>query len=645
MKNVLLLIWIIGLPLTNLAQHAAPPQPPGSAFYSAQHPEHPPFPVNRFPELPLYEVEPKVYVVDDRSVDYSPDMMMMTSSEGPPVPGGGGVGQQQSPPILSPHSSTLGLTSLWINISPNPPTNFFLDVFNTTLGVRYGIGAKNSIDSDPFNTLSLVNVFEATASTQRLAGAASSPMRFYRAVNLDQYSGARVQIVSPAPGSTVSGDVPLEVAVTDILPLFTVEVFVGEILAGSIQPGQGGRITIPSYWFANGPQEIGVSVVNEGTLVDTDGDGVADSPSTIQSWASVSVTFSNEVYMTSFSHLYSAAGSIILDYVTIAPRTYAFEVFTLNGELLYTLSGASSDGNINPQWNFTNLSGQPVNDSAYVFSLTTDPQGGGGLAAAAGRRAIRSTNFFDRGVTVGKYVISYGEWPRQDLNNSMSAMNHAVSTRANIAALNDDDIIGPNREAHGTIRLDRSSDPYRIRKATQTNDLATLKNALADPQTGSWLWEGHAGAHGMIRGGDPIYLEVYLTPGEVAGLLGNSFNWPYSATNFVYNRRLHVTVNTGCTTLNGLFPAAVGTPRGVKQEGNPWIKKSAFVGFATTSQAGQTKTEWTVFMHDYWIDGGDYDSLLKTGVDLANLEYPEVVEWQPGVIGYRFLPYNGAGSR
>lgn len=642
MSNLLLsLILVLALPETNFAQTAPSPMPPGSAFYSYQHPDYPPFPVNLFPDLPVYQVDPKVYVIDDRSVDYGPSMMITTSSGGPPVPGPGG-GQPQPPPILSPHSSTLGLTNLWVNISLSPPTNFFLDVFNTTPGVQYGIGAKSSIDPDPFNTWSLVSLFEATARTQRLAGAASSPMRFYRAVNLDQYSGPRVQIVSPASSSTVSGDVPLEVAVNDILPLFTVEVFVGEILVGSLQPGQGSRMSVPSYWFPNGAQEIWVRVVNEGVPVDTDGDGLADSPSAIASWTSVPVTFSNEVYMTSFSPLYSALGSITLDYVATTPHSYTFEVFKLTGELLHTQSGASSAGNINPQRDFTNLSGQPVNDSGYVFSLTATSQGGA-VAAAAGSKTIRTTNSIDKGVTVAKYVVSYGEWIRQDITDWMDVMNDAVSARANQAALLDEDIIGPSREAHGTIRADFSSVPYAIRKATQTNDLAALTNALADPSTGAWLWEGHAGTHFIVPGGDG-HLKVALHHHQIAGLLGNTISMPLS-TNLVYNRRLHVTINTGCSTVHGNLPAASGTPQGVKQEGNPWIKKSAFVGFGKESYPGEAKSRWTINIHNYWIDGGDYDTLLNTAVEWANLDYPDVLPWQPTVIGYRFLRYDGQGSR
>jgi hypothetical protein len=54
---------------------------------------------------------------------------------------------------------------------------------------------------------------------------------------------------------------------------------------------------------------------------------------------------------------------------------------------------------------------------------------------------------------------------------------------------------------------------------------------------------------------------------------------------------------------------------------------------------------WLIRIHDYWIDGSDYDTLFKTAVDWSNLDFPDVVEWTPQVVGFRFIRYNGAGSR
>ena len=531
---------------------------------------------------------------------------------------------------------------LSVAITADPPGGFFLDVLNMTPGVFYGVTAKTSLDADPFNTWSLATVFQAQAPDERLSGTASSPMRFYGAVNLDEYAGPSVSIVSPQPATTVSGDVLLQVQVTDILPLLNVEVYVGAVQVGVVRPAQNGMMSVPTYWFPNGQQEIWVRVVNEGVPVDTDGDTVADEIATFQGWGSVSVNFANDVYMQNYSPLYSAAGSITLEYFATSPQDYTFEVFRLNGQLLHTESGQSVNGSMNPQWNFTDLAGQPVSDSGYAFSMTATPHGGGAAPAPAGK-VIRTTNFVDKGVCVGKYVISYGEWPRQDLNNSLATMNAAVSSRVNVAAFFDEDIIGQDREAHGTIHADFTSDPYAIRRATQTNDLAALTNALKDSLTGSWLFEGHSGPADIIPGVDG-YLTVRLRAPDVAALLGNSFSTPI-ATNLVYTRRLFSTFITGCSAANSYWAIATGTPPGVKQEGNPWVKKSAFLGFTHFSYAGDTKNRWIGRIHNVWIDGNQYDTPLKTGVDLANLDYPEVVNWGPTLTGYRFLHYDGEGAR
>jgi len=81
--------------------------------------------------------------------------------------------------------------------------------------------------------------------------------------------------------------------------------------------------------------------------------------------------------MQNYSSLYSYAGSISFLYGVTSPMDYTFEVFKLTGELLHTETGLSSGGSINPQWNFTDLLGNPVNDSGYTFSLTFSPHSGG----------------------------------------------------------------------------------------------------------------------------------------------------------------------------------------------------------------------------------------------------------------------------
>ena len=177
---------------------------------------------------------------------------------------------------------------LSLGIIYNPPDGFSLDIFNMTVGSLYSIGAKDSLDPDPFNTWTLVATpFIAEAPNEELSGSISAAKRFYRAINLDEYIGPTVSIVSPASGSTVSGDVPLQVQVTDILPLLSIKVYVDQVQVGFIQSGDKGIITVPTSWFPNGDHEIWVAVVNEGVLNDTDGDSIPDTVVPIQGWGNI----------------------------------------------------------------------------------------------------------------------------------------------------------------------------------------------------------------------------------------------------------------------------------------------------------------------------------------------------------------------
>ncbi len=75
--------------------------------------------------------------------------------------------------------------------------------------------------------------------------------------------------------------------------------------------------------------------------VDTDGDTVADDVATFQGWASTTLNFTNDVYMENYSPLYSAAGSITLQYTATSPQEYTFEVLNLDGDLLHSETGQS----------------------------------------------------------------------------------------------------------------------------------------------------------------------------------------------------------------------------------------------------------------------------------------------------------------
>ena len=516
-----------------------------------------------------------------------------------------------------------------------------MNLYGLTPGTWYGLGWKGSLDPDPFNTWELFHVFEANAQFMQFLVTAESPA-FFTVVNLYEYTGPMVSLISP-PEPTLSGNVQFQVAVKDIFPLVGLDVFVGPTQVGRIQPGQKGIITVPTHWFPNGEQQIWVQAVNQSTVpVDSDGDGDWDDVRSFSKLENLlTVNFANEVYMQNYSPVYSAGSSITLEYAATAPQDYTFQVLGLNNDLLHSETGQSVNGLIAPQWNFTDLSGQPVDDGGYIFSLTSNRQG----SPPGSGTTIRTPVGMDKGVSLGKYVFSYGEWSNSPLNVKLLSMSLQLSRTVNFATYNDFETI-PGRDAYGNLHADYSSDPFAIRKATETSDLLALQAALADTVTASWLFEGHSGPN-IIIPGKPPYLSVALRHEQIAGLLGNAI--PDDNSPPVYSRRLFSIIISGCHSLCGLLPAATGTPLGVKQEGNYQIKKSAFIGFKDFSYSGQTKFNWLMRIHTIWIDTAQnydwYQTPLKTGYDPANMDYPEVVTWKPDLVGYRYLYYDGSDNQ
>lgn len=424
-------------PEKTVAGEAAFKRPSPPHFYSAQR-NIPPLPFNPMPGLPLFDLGGNKFLYDDTAVDYfslSAESFSLSEGEGgmsamssmaPCNPcstnGSGGGGSSYSGPPAYSYAST----NLWVKITSTNATNFLLDVNNTVPGTLYGVGFKSAMDSEPFNTWILTEVFEATSTNKQLARTASHAARFFNAVNLDAYTGPSISIISPAPGATVSNDVPLQIRVTDILPLTGVKVFVGAVQVAVLQSNQNGIVTVPTARFANGSHQIWVLASNEGVPVDTDGDSVLDDYSPFQSSANITVNFTNEVAMQNYSPLWSKSGSLTLQYKTTSTQDYTFEVFKTNGTLLHTASGQSVNGSIGRTWSFTDLSNSAVNERSYIFSLTYSPPSGGSAAAAPPKKLL-TTNFVDNGVSVGKYIVSYGTWPGSYLNNLLADMNAYVS--------------------------------------------------------------------------------------------------------------------------------------------------------------------------------------------------------------------------
>ena len=133
------LVQIAGAAEVLISSQAAPQT---GTFYGMQRGV--PWPFNPYPELPLYVVDlnKNIFMVDDRSVDYTAPREAMASSEsGPPTPGEGeGGGESEGDPMPPPYDYPTNI--LWIEILGVTNNLAYLTLHNTRSNYYYQLLSK-----------------------------------------------------------------------------------------------------------------------------------------------------------------------------------------------------------------------------------------------------------------------------------------------------------------------------------------------------------------------------------------------------------------------------------------------------------------------------------------------------------------------
>jgi hypothetical protein len=131
--------------------------------------------MNRFPKLPTYEVHPKIFVIDDRGVDYGDGNMTMTSSiEPPPIPRPGG-GEPRQPPFIAPTVPIPGVPLLRIEIIEGGVKRL---LFDSEPGIVYRLEESTDLSAGVWNTLETI----VATDTQTRFLTPENSMAFYRVI-------------------------------------------------------------------------------------------------------------------------------------------------------------------------------------------------------------------------------------------------------------------------------------------------------------------------------------------------------------------------------------------------------------------------------------------------------------------------------
>lgn len=507
-----------------------------------------------------------------------------------------------------------------------------LTMQNLVTGEWYAAIAKPTMSEDPFtNSWALISdPFQAPGPAVYFENIPMNrSQRYLASANVSRYVGPSIKVLSPAPNATVTGDVPIKLSVTDILPVTRIEAYIGSQGVGTLTAGKP-ELTIPSYLAPNGPNEVYFFAVNEGVPTET-GDLAQ-----FESFTSIPLNFQNTVVLKNNPALITAAGSLNLEYQTTRPITYDFKVRTLDDQVIFSRNGVAPAGPVPVQWDFSRSDGQSVSGKQYVFEFNYRPQGQF-MAASAPGPSIKTTNSLDTGVTVARTMLACTEWESFRIWTDVFNMEKRLWSHLQWQGLLYDDVLGFDREPY-------FAEPIVVMKESEVNDITYIEESFGRPEVGAFLAVGHGGADQLFAGIDG-FITYAMSAGRVATHMGNNILGPHRLAP-QYNKRLMYSILSGCSTTGGDWPTVLGTPRGIDQEVNQNIHKSMFFGWKNLVYMNQEHYDFIEAFQYTWASPSDGFSEFEfpSGAvfSAALAQYPTMREAGPTQYGWRKLTYSAS---
>lgn len=238
----------------NPIQPAPPPNEtrlsePTPSFYSLQRPKYPPFPVNPFPELPVYWMGENFWIYDDRAVDYD-QLAIEARARAEALAAETALLQGPSQQTL-----LLGGSPLSVLIAKEPTNTFAtLTVTNCVYGQQHLVLSKTNLSGSYWNSEFLFT--GPSEGVRTFTVPTTLPMKFFEAVELANTNAiVSIQRVADAvepPGQAnqagyfqVSRSVPDGVS----LPALTVCYAIGGTASNGVDyAALSGAVSIPEDW-------------------------------------------------------------------------------------------------------------------------------------------------------------------------------------------------------------------------------------------------------------------------------------------------------------------------------------------------------------------------------------------------------------
>jgi len=219
---------------------------PAPSFYSLQRPKYPPFPVNPFPELPVYWMGENFWIYDDRAVDYD-QLAIEAQARAEAL-----AAETALLPGPSQRTLLLGGSPLSVLIAKEPTNTFAtLTVTNCVYGHQHLVLSKTTLSDSYWNSEFLFT--GPSEGVKTFAVPTTLPMKFFEAVELANTNAIvsleRIYdaVAPPGPGNQ-SGWFQVSRAVPDgvSLPALTGCYAIGGTASNGVDyAALSGAITIP----------------------------------------------------------------------------------------------------------------------------------------------------------------------------------------------------------------------------------------------------------------------------------------------------------------------------------------------------------------------------------------------------------------
>lgn len=662
--------------------------PKYGTYYSMQV-KMPPLPFNPLPDLPVYQISDRVFLYDDREVDYpalwkaqaermaAAKALIDAMPKAPPArsimlgvrdagDGGGGIqtllDEGETPEHLQLVLGSGGTNTLLMS--------------ELRVGSNYYVMAKQDITPNIDNPWYFVGGFVASSPSQvaTLYSTSSIPMEFYTLWR-GEYFGPRLTIDSPTNGAVVSGDVALKLRVTDISPVSLYAYVNGQPLAPvsdlltvdltaevGVKHGGSADMVIPAGALRNGENHISIVAMNHGVeVVPNTNTLYLGNTANFSATLDIMIVASNNFAIVSIPTMSSPdAGPSVHQLETTEAGDVTLDILGLDGSPCKTLTATVTDPNggiVTINWDYTYADSSPYTNSAYVARYTFTPAGGGMMAAAGAGKTIWFTNKIDKSPLIsGSPLLTWMELNATPLEQAMDTLCDDVFDSlydffswAIPQLFYTPAEIGENR-THPV--------KWKFMELTMANDVVWFHRFMTNRNFDTWVYHGHCNQQAIgfaAPGGGPGPIGTTVTANDVGNDLGNLYGTGIYMGTVEYKRRLRTVIMHGCWTanINGTtnggsppviteWPNATGTPIGVDQTLNR-LYKTVFVGFENVTSPQPTFIE--ALLYDWphpnlQIPNAPIVDSVAFALDFAwEGDSNYIRSLGPKTLGFAWLPY------